>query len=281
MGKMNAQSVDPTRLLERTGLILEQIIAQNRPIRGSTVLEVGTGWKLTTPIALWLCGADKVITVDLNPYLRPDLVRLEVEYINQNQESVAQILGTVADADCLRKRLALLETESELSFENLMSRTGIEYLSPADAANLPDVGSIDYHISHTVFEHIPRPMLLAILQEANRLMKRDGLCVHYIDLSDHFSHRDRNISEVNFLQFNESEWEFWANNRYAYHNRLRVDDYYRLFEEAKFSIVNRVVQQDPQSLATLKAGLQLADLFIAKDQETNAATKLLISARKV
>lgn len=279
-GKMNAQRVNPTRLLTRTSLILAQILAQNQPIVDATFLEVGTGWKLTTPMCLWLCGAKKVLTVDLNPYLRPDLVELEAEYISQNSTQVAEILADVVEPDLLLDRITQLNARNDWSCDEIFELMNIEYLAPADAAELPDVESVDYHISHTVFEHIPEQTLLSILQEAQRLLRDGGLCVHYIDPSDHFAHRDRNISEVNFLQFSEQQWDFWANNRYAYHNRLRIDDYENLFTSAGLPVLNQVIEHDSRSLESLKNGFQLADRFVKKSKKTNAATKLLITAQK-
>jgi len=279
-GKRNTKRVNPTRLLERTCLISSQILQQNRPIVDATFLEVGTGWKLTTPMCLWLCGAKKVITVDLNPYLRPDLVELEAEYICQNSDAVTRILEDVADADCLKDRIALLQSHTDRSCQSLSDLMNIEYLAPADAADLSDIEAIDYHISHTVFEHIPESTLGSILQEARRMLRDGGLCVHYIDPSDHFAHRDRNISEINFLQFSERQWDFWANNRYAYHNRLRIDDYEALFSQANLSVVDRVIERDPRSIEVLASDFSLAAPFIEKSQEINGATKLLITAQK-
>lgn len=279
-GKMNAQRVNPTRLLERTSLILAQILTQNQPIVDATFLEVGTGWKLTTPICLWLCGAEKTITVDLNPYLRPDLVELEVEYICQNSDTVSAILADVVDSDFLRERMAFLKSQADLSCESISSLMNIEYLAPADAAHLPDIADVDYHISHTVFEHIPPSTLLSILQEGRRMLRDGGLCVHYIDPSDHFAHRDRSISEINFLQFSERQWNFWANNRYAYHNRLRVDDYDKLFTDAGLSTMDTVIERDSRAMDLLAADFPLAAQFTKKSQEINASTKLLITAQK-
>ncbi|MBE9572765.1 MAG: methyltransferase domain-containing protein, partial [Proteobacteria bacterium] len=52
---------------------------------------------------------------------------------------------------------------------------------------MPDA-SIDYHISTTVFEHIPGKDIERILNEAKRILKREGIAIHFIDLSDHFQH---------------------------------------------------------------------------------------------
>lgn len=81
----------------------------------------------------------------------------------------------------------------------MLSEVNIVYLAPADAANigLPD-GSVDYHISTTVFEHIPREDIEWILKEAKRILKDDGIAIHFIDLSEHFQHQDKSISTITF-----------------------------------------------------------------------------------
>src|SRR5262245_56678636 len=38
-------------------------------------LEIGTGWLPIVPIDLFLCGVDEVITVDVNPLLRVNLIQ--------------------------------------------------------------------------------------------------------------------------------------------------------------------------------------------------------------
>ena len=38
-------------------------------IEGAAVMEVGTGWRVDMPIGLYLCGARRMITCDLNRYL--------------------------------------------------------------------------------------------------------------------------------------------------------------------------------------------------------------------
>jgi len=280
-GKMNAKRVDPTRLLARTSLILAQILKQNQPIIDATFFEVGTGWKLTTPMCLWLCGAKKIITADLNPYLRPDLVELEAEYICQNQDLISKVLAEVVDVDYFNERLALLQAQTDLSHASILNLMNIEYLAPADAANLPNIADIDYHISHTVFEHIPKSTLLSILQEGCRMLRDGGLCVHYIDPSDHFAHRDENITEINFLQFSERQWNFWANNRYAYHNRLRVDDYEYLFNNTGMTVLQKITECDERALAALQKDFQPSAHFTNKSAVTNATTKLLITAQKL
>ena len=52
-----------------------------------------------------------------------------------------------------------------------------------------------------------------------------------IDYSDHFSHSDKSISSVHFLQFSDGKCNKIAGNRYMYMNRLRHDDFVSLFQD--------------------------------------------------
>lgn len=112
-------------------------------------------------------------------------------------------------------------------------------IAPGDAAdtNLPEQ-SIDFHTSYAVFEHIPLDVLENILKEGSRIIKKNGLFVHRIDYSDHFSHSDKSISSINFLQYSNDIWSRWANNRYMYMNRLRHDDFIELFESSGHQLID-------------------------------------------
>jgi len=79
-------------------------------------------------------------------------------------------------------------------------------LSPGDAAetHFPDQ-CIDYHTSYAVFKHILKIVLKKILEEGNRIIKKHGFFVHNIDYSDHFSHSDKSISAINFLQYSDAK----------------------------------------------------------------------------
>jgi hypothetical protein len=46
-----------------------------QPREEFTALELGTGWYPMIPIALYLCGASKIWTVDIVPLLRPDAMQ--------------------------------------------------------------------------------------------------------------------------------------------------------------------------------------------------------------
>ena len=62
--------------------------------------------------------------------------------------------------------------------------TKIRYYSPCDAAATGLApGSVDIHLSYTVFEHIRGPVLVQILNEASRVLSERGALIHHIDLA--------------------------------------------------------------------------------------------------
>ncbi|MBT7900359.1 MAG: hypothetical protein HN601_05355 [Candidatus Marinimicrobia bacterium] len=109
---------------------------------------------------------------------------------------------------------------------------------------------------------------LNILKEGNRIIRDNGLFVHMIDYRDHFSYSDKSISSINFLQFSNSEWGKYANNRYMYMNRLRHDDYLGLFESAGQYILKSQPNTDQYLYKILTSGdLKLDKKFSSKSKD--------------
>lgn len=248
-----------------------RIQRQDRSPTGKVFFEVGTGRAPLVPIGYWLMGAESTITIDLNPYLREELLAESVRYVSENKEEIYAIFGSLIDRRRLNA-LARLGTNPKLSTTEVLDLCQIVYIAPGDAANtkLPE-RHIDFHTSYTVLEHIPPNVLADILKEGNRITKNDSLFVHRIDYSDHFSHSDKRISAINFLQYSDSEWSKFAGNRYMYMNRLRHDDFLDLFENVGHQVVEVEADVDRRSEDLLKTNrVRLSDEFRSKSQETLA-----------
>ena len=100
------------------------------------------------------------------------------------------------------------------------------------------------------------------------MVKDDGLFVHNIDLSDEFSHTDKTISSINFLQFNDDEWKRIAPSRFMRMNRLRFDDYEELFRQSNHRIAAIESKKDYSALKILQNGsLTLDERFKGKSTE--------------
>ena len=270
--------INPSKRLSDGVSVFEHICAQNQTAEHKTFLEIGTGWRLNLPIALWLCGASRIITVDLNPYLKTELVLEDISYIREKQQDIKQLFGRRSQEPLFLERFdRLLKAPSRLGY--LLDMMNIQYLAPADAACLDlQAETIDYHVSNTTFEHIQPEILEKIILEGKRVLKKTGLFVHSIDLSDHYSHSDASICAINFLQFSERRWNYYAGNRYAYHNRLRIDDFLDLFSRMGLKILSLDTKISPRCLEELRKGFLLNELFKHKTQETNAAISVQIVA---
>jgi SAM-dependent methyltransferase len=247
-------------------------------LRGKRVLEVGTGWRVDMPIGLYLCGAKSVDTYDLHRYLKPRLVMEAVAGLAKRRQLVIETLATVADAADVERRLDALVQAPDI--RALLRVAGIEYRAPADATRIDrPAGSADVHVSFTVLQHIPYDALLALLREASRVLSADGLAWHQVDLSDQFASADPSISRANFLRFTDAEWARYSDNRFAYHNRLRADDYRRLYHEAEHEVIRWVSDVDERSRAELANGFPLAQRFRGLPVEMLATDTIRVLSR--
>ena len=265
---------DPWSYLDTARGIADRQAGQGGTLDSAVVLEVGTGRSVMLPIGLWLLGAQRVYTYDLNTYLREELV---LEDIDALRRAPGRVLGLLRGNEEMHKRLRSLQVASSL--ESVLDLAAIEYVSPGDArrTELPD-RSIDLHVSRSVLEHIPSSQLADILVEASRLLKDNGLAIHLVDFSDHFSHSDASISAINFLRFSEHEWRKIAGNRFMYHNRLRCDDLVELMTSAGLSMKGVEPTIDDRALEVLHEGFALDRRFARKPPETNATRSAWVVA---
>jgi len=183
------RTINPTKRLLAGIDLVNHIHKQKQDVNSKTFLEIGTGWGINLPITLWLCGAAKIITVDLNPYLKKEIVFRSILYIKEHKKEIIDIFGEHSKNTVFQERFDAL-INCKLDMESILDMMNIQYLAPANAICL-DLPSeiIDYHISYTVFEHIPREIVEEIIQEGKRLLRKDGMFIHLIDFSDHCSFR--------------------------------------------------------------------------------------------
>ena len=258
-----------------------RIIALGYDPSDKVFFEVGTGRVPLVPLAYWLMGANRTVTIDTNPYLKAELIRETLQHISEHSEDIFSLFGPLLRNDRMEDLLRFHRT-SPFSVHAFLDLCHIEYIAPGNAAStsLPS-RSIDFHTSFTVLEHIPPDVLKRILNEGNRIMNDDGLFIHKIDYSDHFSHSDKSITSINFLQYSDNEWARYADNRYMYMNRLRHDDYIKLFQFAGHHILAVEPETDEPSLQLLRrGGFKLDDRFKGKPQDVLAITGAWISSRK-
>ncbi len=218
-------------------------------------LEIGTGWYPVVPVAMYLCGATQINTLDISSLMtRPNLITTLKKYQQYaDQNLLTPYINPLPER--LAKLSELLLESPLLTLEQLLNRLQIRYLV-ADARQLPlPDGSIDLIHSNNTFEHIYPNLLLPILKELKRVARPiSALQSHAIDMSDHFAHLDNTITIYNFLQFTNRQWA-WIDNDIQPQSRLRYSDYLKLFDQAQLSVVDSTYR--PGDIAQVKA-LRLA-----------------------
>lgn len=246
-------------------------------IEDCTFFEAGTGHIPLVPIAFFLSGAGRIITVDLHRRIDWGLTQDSLEWIAYHRRKLESIYqGNVVSKSIFNERFATSIKEQSAP-QRFLQKARIVYLAPMDAAStqLPEK-SVDCHFSVTTLEHIPETVLRDIFAEAQRILKPTGIAIHFVDLSDHFSHQDRSISSINFLKFSDSEWDRLAGNAFAYCNRLRASDYYKLFSECHFKVLRKETVVDVEALDSLHNGFVLHDKFKHCDPEDICTTSVRI-----
>jgi SAM-dependent methyltransferase len=269
------RDVNPVEGFENGLRLVHAIEAAGGSMPGKVVLEVGTGRRVNVPIVFWLCGAARVLTVDLNQYLKPGLILEDLKFVRGHPVTVKQMFGARAESGEFQQRFALLMRD-DLSVPELLAAAEIEYVAPLDARKLhlgDDV--VDYHVSNNVLEHVPPDELRDILVEGKRVLKSDGLLVHRVDFSDHFSEVDARVSTINFLKYSERQWRRYAGNLYNYHNRLRIDELESIVGVTGLVIADQQAEIDAAALRLLESGFAVDPRFAGKPTQVNATQSVV------
>jgi len=275
------RSTSPVSRLDAGIHIWQELRSLGIDPRGKTFFEVGTGRAPAAPLAFWLMGAGRIVTVDLNPYLKAEIVREHLAYLSDNEAEIRTIFGTLLCGERFDELLDFVRRRP-FRIEDFLDLCRIDYIAPGDAAKTPlSDGSVDFHMSYTTLEHIPANVIRAILKEGNRIVKADGLFVHCIDYSDHFWHSDESLSPIHFLQYSDPEWERYAGNRYMYMNRLRHDDFLELFRSAGHRLIKVDPEVDPRCREMIASrSFKVDRRFAGKTDDILATVNSLIVSRK-
>ena len=239
--------------LQDSKIIWESIIQNSCIPEEKIFFEVGTGRIPELPIFLWIMGAKEIITYDLNKLAKEELVKNFIKKIIENESVVRDILGNFIKEERFKDLKKI--NEKEINLSKILDTCSIKYFAPADASKTNISNSfIDFYISYNVLEHVPYLSIVSIINEGLKILKTDGLMIHYIDYSDHFSHDDKKISSINFLKYSQNVWDIIANNRFMFMNRLRNDDFIKLFKSNKLKILDNTTFSDINISEEIRCG---------------------------
>jgi SAM-dependent methyltransferase len=200
-------------------------------------LEIGTGWYPIVPIGLYLLGFSNIVSIDISSLISRKSVLAAINRFSDYQSS-GKLSDFLPVADAARLEAARELATGGLSAVELMSEMGIRLVvGDASATDFPDDSFCLIHSNNTL-EHIYPDVLRKIFHEFHRILRPNGLMSHNIDMSDHFAHLDRSITNFNFLKFSDREWKM-IDNSIQPQNRLRITDFEKMFKDSGFQILKR------------------------------------------
>lgn len=183
-------------------------------------LEIGTGQFMAHAACLYVCGFDRVLTVDRYRQLVVSYARASME----NPVLARRFLAPWVSHDAFMDRWRRLHATG--FSPDRLAAIGIEYRAPFDAGALADEAQrFDLVFSYTVLEHVPPADLPALLATTSRLLAPGGVALHFVDLEDHRDPRDAPFA---FLS-PASSWDAAQCGERG--NRLRLTDWRRLLAE--------------------------------------------------
>ena len=117
-------------------IMVARLAESGIPISGQRLFEIGSGWYPTFPLACYLAGAKRVVSVDLNRHMRPKLLLACAQRLGQCVTQIAKAVD--GDVEEIRARHARM-LEKLTTSGNLAAATYgvVEYHAPADASATP------------------------------------------------------------------------------------------------------------------------------------------------
>jgi len=133
------------------------------------------------------------------------------------------------------------------------------------------INQYDIVLSNAVFEHIDKWQVNVSLKNINHILKKDGLLISRIDLSDHLDQSN----PFNFYKYSEKEWNYFTKNTIFYLNRLRKND----FEVALLKNGFKIIKQ--YNFKEKMCNVTLADCFKTYSVEDLETKGVLFICKKI
>lgn len=139
-----------------------------------------------------------------------------------------------------------------------------------DAAVRHAAGAVDVVLSSSVYEHVDQ--VEAVTRALASLTRPGGIHIHYVDLRDHFFKYP-----FEMLRFSARTWYGWLNPS-SNHNRYRLWDYRRAFDESFAEVEIEVLGRDEAAFRKLLP--RIRPEFVSGRIEDDAVTLICVVARK-
>jgi SAM-dependent methyltransferase len=133
-----------------------------------------------------------------------------------------------------------------------------------------EIEPVDIVLSSSVYEHLDD--VEGITRALARLIKPDGIQIHFVDLRDHFFKYP-----FEMLRFSERTWRNWLNPS-SNHNRYRLWDYRRVFESYFGKVEIEVLGREEEAFRKLRSHIRPG--FVSGNPEEDAVTLIRVITSK-
>lgn len=197
-------------------------------ISDKSVIEIGSGWLPLMPYFFkYLGNVSTVETYDLNKhYNKKNISNLNLEF---------------------SKKFGIPVVRTQNGKFNLPE--GIRYYPKTDLSKVP-IKNAELVFSRFVLEHVS-PLDIKKLHQKFKEELPEAYIIHLISPSDHRAYVDKNLSNQDFLRFNEEEWKK-KQTRFDYHNRLRLPQYLEIFKDLGYEILLLEFESEKKESETYK-----------------------------
>ena len=221
--------------------------------------ELGSGYHPVIPVALFLAGTERITTADIRHLYSRERVNETLLFFAEFLQEGNTIPGITVQPERRATLHRLSETNSLLLAE-LLSALHIDYVVGSPQHLNFGRHVYDLVISNNTLQHIHSDELIPILRNLRNAAKKKAVHSHFVDLIDQYHHFDRRVSRFNFLRYSPAKWR-WIDNSLVHQNRLRIDDYRRIFADAGYAITEeQAVNGQPDELT----GVPIHPIFSAK-----------------
>ena len=185
--------------------------------KDKVVMELGPGESLFTAILAKAYSFKKVLLVDVDVFVLPDLdtykkFSLWIDDANENLRGLS-----IQNCENLESMLTTLDSQYLTNGLNSLKKIPDDY--------------VDIIFSQAVLEHIYKHEFIETVKELWRVLKPGGVSTHDVDFRDHLE------SSLNNLRFSDQIWETsWIRSSGFYTNRILLGEMVRIFDEQGFDV---------------------------------------------
>lgn len=184
-------------------------------IKNRVITELGSGWLPIMPYFFRYKGkAKKVETFDLNKH-----------YQRKNIEKLNETFSKEYELEIRRDK------ESIYSLPE-----AIKYFPNSNILDY-DLTDCDVIFSRFVLEHLSPETITSMHFKFKNDLKPGAYVVHLVSPGDHRAYVDKKLSLQDFLRFSDKDWKK-KQTRFDYHNRLRLPEYLKIFNNLDFEVVH-------------------------------------------